>query len=72
MTRIGGYGIACAVALVLAARPAYAYIDGGTASMIFQLMAGAAFALMFTAKMFWAQLKAFFASLFGKSSSLGK
>ena len=48
---------------VLWAPAADAYIDGGTASMIFQMLIAGGLAAMLTMKSFWAQLKGFFASL---------
>lgn len=53
-------------ALVLAmlwAPAAHAYIDGGTASMIFQMLIAGGLAAMLTMKSFWARAKTFFDSL---------
>lgn len=52
------------------ARPAYAYIDAGIASMLFQFTIAGALGAMFTLKMFWAQVKAFFRS-FGRKDMRG-
>lgn len=49
---------------------AQAYIDGGTASMIFQMLIAGGLAAMLTMRSFWAQIKGFFASL-GKNSPPG-
>lgn len=45
---------------------AHAYIDGGTATMVFQALAAAAFASLFFIKTIWFRAKAFFSSLFPK------
>ena len=42
---------------------AHAYIDGGTASMIFQMLIAGGLAAMLTMKSFWARAKSFFDSL---------
>ena len=61
-------GIRCISAgmLLLAALwtpAAHAYIDGGTASMIFQMLIAGGLAALLTMKSFWAQIKGFFATL---------
>ena len=43
--------------------PAHAYLDGGTASMIFQMLIAGGLAALLTMKSFWAQIKGFVASL---------
>ena len=60
----GGLIVAACGALAWSA-PAHAYIDGGTASMIFQLTIAGALGALVTIKSFWFQIKAFFTS-FGK------
>ena len=45
---------------------AYAYLDPGTGSYIFQLIIAGAVGLFFVAKVYWKRLGAFFASLFSK------
>ena len=56
--------------LLLWTPPAHAYIDAGTASMLFQLLIAGALGLVFTVKVYWAQVKAFFSSRFRRDSSL--
>ncbi len=51
------------------APPAYAYIDAGTGSYLFQLLIAGLFAGAFMIKMFWKSIKAFLKSRF---SGLGK
>ena len=46
---------------------AHAYIDGGTASMIFQMLIAGGLAAMLTMKSFWVQVKARFNSFVGKT-----
>ena len=45
------------------ALPVPAYIDGGTASMVFQLLIAGVVATMFMAKSYWWRLKTFLANL---------
>ncbi len=42
-----------------AALPASAYIDGGTASMVFQLLIAGGLVALFTVRTFWSNLKSF-------------
>lgn len=46
---------------------AHAYIDAGTASMIFQMLIAGGLAAVLTMKSFWERLKGFVASLSRKS-----
>jgi hypothetical protein len=48
--------------LFLTQREVYAYLDAGTGSMVFQILAGAVFASLFFIKMFWLRIKTFVAS----------
>ena len=45
---------------------AYAYIDPGTGSYLFQLLIATAVGSLFAIKMFWVNIKTFFSKLFGK------
>jgi hypothetical protein len=47
---------------------ASAYIDPGTGSMIFQLIAAGLFMASLAIKVFWGKIKAFFSALFLKKS----
>jgi hypothetical protein len=49
---------------LLIAPPAYAYLDPGTGSYIFQLLLAAFVGLAFVIKVFWARIKGFFAKIF--------
>ena len=51
-----------ALTAVLWSRPAYAYIDWGTASMLFQALIGGLLAGIFTLKMYGGRLKGYFQS----------
>jgi len=46
------------------ALPAAAYIDAGTASLIFQALIAGGLAALLAVKQFWANIKAFFQSVF--------
>jgi hypothetical protein len=45
---------------------AYAYLDPGTGSYLFQLTIAGLIGLLFTVKTFWRRIKAFFNNLFSK------
>ncbi|MBT3232561.1 MAG: hypothetical protein HN356_07075 [Calditrichaeota bacterium] len=47
-------------------RDAFAYLDPGTGSYIFQLIIAGALGAMFTLKIFWAKIKVFFGDLFNR------
>lgn len=49
-----------AAALVVWASPAYAYLDPGTGSYALQILLAALFGALFTIKVYWQKLKAFF------------
>jgi hypothetical protein len=46
--------------VLLIPQPVSAYLDPGFASMVWQMIAAAAFAAAFTIKMYWQKLKNFF------------
>lgn len=63
----GRITIGLAAGLALGFAPgAHAYIDGGTASMLFQLLIAGVMGALFSAKLFWARLRAFFGAFLGK------
>ena len=41
---------------VISLRPAFAYLDGGSASLIFQFLAAGALAGLFSIKLFWRRI----------------
>jgi hypothetical protein len=47
-------------------RPAYAYLDPGTGSYIFQLIVAALLGAAFAVKLFWNDVKTFFSNLFSR------
>ncbi|GEM_PF-3011971 len=51
------FAAAVAVFLIFTT-PAYAYIDMGTGSMIFQMLAAGLVGFLFTVKMYWVSIKA--------------
>lgn len=71
------YSHRLAVRLVLAVlafwlvleRPAHAYLDPGTGSYLFQLLVGAVFSALFGIRLFWTNIKLFFASLLSRKKS---
>ena len=48
---------------------AYAYLDPGTGSYVFQVLVGTLFGAMFAIKMFWVRIKGFLVRVFSRSSS---
>ena len=48
------------------ARESHAYIDPGSGSYVLQLLVASFFAVVFTVKMFWRNIKAFFSGIGGK------
>ena len=50
----------------LLARDSHAYIDPGSGSYVLQLIVASFFAVVFTVKMFWRNIKAFFSGADGK------
>jgi len=60
--------IVVALVLVLLMDNAYAYLDPGTGSYILQLLIAGVLGGLFAIKVYWAKLKAFMMSRFGKRS----
>lgn len=58
-----------AAAICLWPTPAYAYIDPGTASMIFQMLIAGGLAAAVTVRTFWSRIKLFLTSLSSKKPS---
>jgi hypothetical protein len=52
--------------LLLFAKDSEAYIDPGSGSYVLQLLVASFFAVIFTVKMFWRNIKAFFSKTGGK------
>jgi len=62
-------GLFTAIVVMIAltqTRDAFAYLDPGTGSYIFQLLIAGALGAVFTLKIFWAKIKVFFGNLFGR------
>lgn len=71
--RIPTYLSTAAILLILSVLytpNAHAYIDGGSAAMIFQMLIAGGLAAMVVLRNYWAQVKAFFTSKSSKSSSV--
>lgn len=51
--------------------PAHAYLDPGTGSYIFQILIATFAGAIFAIKMFWNNLKTFFATKFSKNKNIG-
>lgn len=62
------FGAACGVfgVALLWTRPAHAYIDPGTASMIFQMAIAGLLGALVSLKVFWSQIKSTMASVVGR------
>ena len=50
-------------------RPAYAYLDPGTGSYIFQILIAGLVGGLFAIKIFWKRIKAFLKKIFSKEES---
>lgn len=48
---------------------AFAYLDPGTGSYIFQVMAALVIGVLYTIKMYWQKIKNFFSNLFSKKQT---
>lgn len=54
--------------LLLMGQQAYAYLDPGTGSYIFQMLLGLMVGAVFAAKIYWQKLISFFSGIFSKKS----
>jgi hypothetical protein len=55
--------------LILFTRESQAYIDPGSGSYVLQLIVASFFAIVFTLKVFWRNIKAFFSGAGGKKQT---
>ena len=55
--------------LVFSTKPAFAYLDPGTGSMLIQGLIAAVAALTVSIGIFWGRLKSFWGRLFGRKNS---
>jgi len=63
-------GIAFFVMLaVFVPAPAHAYLDGGTVSMVLQVILASIVGAMVSIKMFWARIRQWFKNAFSRKSS---
>ena len=58
--------------LLICAHDAYAYMDPGTGSYLFQLLMASILGALFAIKMYWKSLKVFFKNLFSKDRDADK
>ncbi len=65
-TRMVQFAAIVAILGLTQVRDAFAYLDPGTGSYLFQLLIAGALGAMFTIKVFWAKIKVFFGNLFGR------
>ena len=69
---IGRFLAICTLAALLQmllAPPAYAYLDPGTGSYIFQLLLAGIVGFAFVIKVFWSRIKGFFTKLLTRNQS---
>ncbi|MFA6243451.1 MAG: hypothetical protein WC655_21100 [Candidatus Hydrogenedentales bacterium] len=64
---LGKIAVAAMLSAFLWPGTAHAYLDGGTAALLFQALAAGVFGALFVVKMFWARIKAFFRKLTGRT-----
>jgi hypothetical protein len=57
--------------LVVSDRPAHAYVDPGTASYLFQLIAGAVLGVVFVLRTYWNRIVTSVRSLVSRDASAG-
>ena len=68
MKRYLGFFVFCVMfgSLMISEKPAYAYLDPGTGSMIIQAVIAAVAIASVSIGIFWRRLKSFFGRLFGR------
>jgi hypothetical protein len=65
--RLAAALVVLAASFVVVAKPAYAYIDPGTGSLVIQAVLAAVLTVGATVKVFWHQIKEKYRKLFGKN-----
>jgi hypothetical protein len=60
------------VVSVFLARPAYAYIDAGSASMILQMILAGIVGAAMTIKMYWQKIRQFIREIFSSNKNKGE
>ena len=63
-------GVICVI--LICAHDAYAYMDPGTGSYLFQLLMASILGALFAIKMYWKSLKVFFKNLFSRDCGADK
>jgi hypothetical protein len=56
------------ILFIVVSRPAYAYIDAGTGSLIIQFLIAGAVGGLFALKIFWRNVKTFFSKHFSRGT----
>ena len=68
LRRAGYVGLLVTYFVLVLPADAFAYLDPGTGSMVFQLAAAAILSALFTVKLYWRRVKGKVKGLFGKSA----
>ncbi len=66
--RSSGTAIFTYLIVLLVAKPAYAYLDPGTGSMILQLLLGGVAGALVIGKLYFGKIRSFFAGLLGRQA----
>ncbi|MBT8101959.1 MAG: hypothetical protein KJO95_03260 [Gammaproteobacteria bacterium] len=69
MNKVTQTTIIIAAALLMAAEPAWAYLDPGTGSLILQSLIAGIAGLLVVGRLYWAKLKSFLAAAFSQSGT---
>lgn len=67
--KLSKYLLIAGLALSVFPSVAYAYLDPGTGSYVFQVLVGAVLGGVFALKMFWKSIRAYLSNLFGKEKA---
>ena len=65
---LSGTAVFSYLIVLLAAKPAYAYLDAGTGSMILQLLIGGVAGALVVGKLYFRKIRSFFAGLLGRQA----
>lgn len=66
--RLSGTAVFSHLIVLLAAKPAYAYLDPGTGSMILQLLLGGVAGVLMVGKLYFSKIRSFFGGLRGRQA----
>lgn len=65
---LNGTAVFSYLLVLLAAKPAYAYLDPGTGSMILQLLLGGVAGALMVGRLYYRKIRSFFAGLLGRQA----